>query len=112
MRDEQHKDRVVHKAEQLNYAVGAQVRLRKLKSSISKYTEPNWSDEVYTIERVRPSKATTAAKYILEGMPKKSWLREHLQVILGNDLPPPVYEVKTRAKTKEAAAPRRSARNK
>ena len=31
MRDEQHKDRVVHKAEQLNYAVGAQVRLRKLK---------------------------------------------------------------------------------
>jgi len=35
-----------------------------------------------------------------------------MQDILGNDLPPPAYEVKTRAKTKEATAPRCSARNK
>ena len=112
MRDEQHKDRVIHKAEPKNYEVGDVVRLRKLKNALSKYTEPNWSDEIYTIERVRPSKATTATKYVLEDMPKKSWLREHLQIVLGNDMPPKKYDIKTRSNTKDANAPRRSARNK
>jgi hypothetical protein len=57
---------------------------------------------------VRPSTATTATKYVLEDMPNKKWLREHLLVVEGDELPPASYEVKTRAKKKEEDAPRRS----
>jgi hypothetical protein len=110
MRSEQKKKRVEHKQQQPNYKVGDEVRLRKLKSSLSKYTEPNWTTELYKIEKVRPSTATTATKYVLEGMQNKKWLREHLQVVKGDELPPKEYAIKTRAKKKEEDAPRRSSR--
>ena len=110
MRSEQKKKRVEHKQQQPNYKVGDEVRLRKLKSSLSKYTEPNWTTELYKIEKVRPSTATTATKYVLEGMQNKKWLREHLQVVKGDELPPKEYAIKTRAKKKEEEAPRRSVR--
>lgn len=110
MRSEQKKKRVEHNQQHLNYKVGTEVRLRKLKSSLSKYTEPNWTDTIYTIEKVRPSTATIATKYVLEGMPDKKWMREHLLPIDGDEGPPEEYQVKTRAKKKEEDAPRRSSR--
>jgi hypothetical protein len=110
MRREQKKKRVEHHQQEANYKVGDEVRLRKLKSSLSKYTEPNWTTELYTIEKVRPSTATTATKYVLEDMPNKKWLREHLLLSEGDELPPASYEVKTRAKKKAEDAPRRSSR--
>jgi hypothetical protein len=65
---------------------------------------------LYKIEKVRPSTATTATKYVLEDMPNKKWLRGHLLVIKSDELPPKEYEVKTRPKKKEEDAPRRSSR--
>jgi hypothetical protein len=109
MTDKQKKVRKIHKLQPNNYKVGDKVRLRKLKSSISKYSDPNWSSEIYEIEKVRPSQAMVATKYVLKDMPEKSWVRENLLVILGDEFPED-YAIQTRAAKKKEEAPRRSSR--
>jgi hypothetical protein len=82
-----------------------------LKSSIGKYSEPNWSKEIYEIEKVRPSQAMVATNCVLKDMPEKSWVRENLQLILGDEFPED-SAIQTTAVKKAAEAPRRSSRNK
>jgi len=110
MRKEQKNVRVKEKQQTTNYEVGDNVRLRVLKNKMSKYTVPNWSETIHTIERVRPGTVTRATKYVLEDMQNKSWLRESLQLIAGDERPPPSYAIQTRATTTANNAPRRSAR--
>jgi hypothetical protein len=93
----------------INHKVGEKVRLRVLKNALSKYSDPNWSNEIYEIEKVRPSRATVATKYVLKGIPNKSWTRENLQLILGDEFPEE-YAMQTRAEKKKADAPKRSSR--
>jgi hypothetical protein len=81
MTEKQKKVRKIHKLQPNNYKIGDKVRLRVLKSSISKYSDPNWSKEIYEIEKVRPSQAMVATKYVLKDIPGKSWVRENLQLI-------------------------------
>jgi hypothetical protein len=78
---------------------------------LSKYSDPNWTTEIYEIEKVRPSQAMVATKYVLKDMPDKKWVSQNLQVILGDEFPEE-YSVQTRAEKKKADAPRRSSRNK
>ena len=111
MRAEQKKERIINKKQHVNYKVGDKVRLRVLKSKLSKYTVPNWSDDIHTIARVRPGTVTKPTKYVLEDMPNKSWLYESLQKIDDNEQDPPEkYQIETRATTAKSNAPRRSAR--
>ena len=84
-----------------------------LKNKLSKYTVPNWSSDIYTIERVRPGNVTKATKYVLEDMPNKSWLKESLQLVDDYEQDPPEeYQIQTRAQKKASDEPRRSKRNK
>lgn len=111
IRAEQKKERIINKKQPVNYKVGDKVRLRVLKSKLSKYTVPNWSDDIHTIARVRPGTVTKATKYVLEDMPNKSWLYESLQYVDENEQnPPEKYQIETRATTAKSNAPRRSAR--
>ena len=109
MTDSQKKVRRAHGLQPTPYKVGDKVRLRLLKSSLSKYSDPNWTTEIYEIEKVRPSQAMVATKYVLKDMPEKKWVRENLQVVLGDEFPEE-YAIQTRAEKKKAEAPRRSAR--
>jgi transposase InsO family protein len=111
MRADQKKERIINKKQPVNYKVGDSVRLRVLKNKLSKYTVPNWSSDIYTIERVRPGNVTKATKYVLEDMPNKSWLKESLQLVDEHEQDPPEeYQIQTRATTTANNAPRRSAR--
>jgi len=112
MRDSHKKERVKHGLQPKPYKEGDEVRLRILKNALSKYSEPNFSANIYEIEKVKPSRATTATKYTLKGMPEKKWVRENLLLIEGDEPPPPEYEIKTRAEKKIDDAPKRSSRNK
>jgi transposase InsO family protein len=111
MKSSQKQDRRIHGGQPINYNVGDKVRLRLLKSPLSKYSDPNWSSEIHEIEKVRPSQAMVATKYVLKDIPEKSWVRENLQVVLGDEFPEE-YAVKTRAVKAKEDAPRRSTRNK
>ena len=113
MRADQKKERIINKKQPVNYKVGDSVRLRVLKNKLSKYTVPNWSSDIYTIERVRPGNVTKATKYVLEDMPNKSWLKESLQLVDDYEQDPPEeYQIQTRAQKKASDEPRRSKRNK
>jgi hypothetical protein len=109
MTNRQKKDRKIHGLQPINHKVGDKVRLRILKNSLSKYSDPNWSKEIYDIEKVRPSRATVATKYVLKGVPGKSWTRQHIQIVLGDEFPEE-YAIQTRAAKKKLEAPRRSSR--
>ena len=72
------------------YKVGDRVRLKKPKGKLDKMSTPNWSQEIYTIQKVIAGSGSKAPTYIIKGRPSDlRYTRNDVQIITGRveDIP-------------------------
>jgi hypothetical protein len=66
------------------YKVGDRVRLKIAKGKLDKMSTPNWSERIYTIDRVIRGEAAKSPRYIIKGRPDDlRYTRNDVQIIEG-----------------------------
>ena len=66
------------------YKVGDRVRLKKPKGKLDKMSTPNWSQDIYTIQKVIAGSGSKAPTYMIKGRPSDlRYTRNDVQVITG-----------------------------